>query len=246
MCIRDRYHTEYSNIYLINGVKKSLLIDTGSGILPLRPIIEELIGKRSLIVVNTHAHFDHVGSNHEFDEVYIHESEVNKINRSMDISFLKDSPKNIVSLYEDNSFILKPAKKVNVLRDGDIFDLGDIQVNILHCPGHSEGSISLYTNRGELFTGDNAHYGAMYLPKIKKLSHFIRMVYTLVNLCKKENISQIFPSHEDNDLHKEFLVELINSLNKIDSNWNAKKFDRFNNCWKVDIENFMFMIKKEQ
>ncbi len=243
--IDPRYYTLYSNIYLINGNKKSLLIDTGSGLFSLKPIIQNLIEDKPLIIINTHAHFDHIGSNYEFDEVFIHKNELDIISKPMDISFLKSSPNKIVSLYERSNFIISPTKNPKVLKDTTTFDLGNLKVKILNCPGHSEGSISLYTNRGELFTGDNAHYGAMYLPIKKELPSFIKMIRSLVDLCIKENIDQIFPSHEDYNLDRKFLSNLIDCLNKIDSNLANKKFDDFNNCWKIDIGKFMFMIKRE-
>jgi len=41
------------------------------------------------------------------------------------------------------------------LQDGDVFDLGDIVLAVLHLPGHSPGSIALWDEaRARLFTGD--------------------------------------------------------------------------------------------
>ena len=70
-----RYRTKYVNLYLIIGDEKALLIDTGCGLFPLKPIIDNIIGTMNLYVVNTHFHFDHRGSNDEFPEIFIHESE---------------------------------------------------------------------------------------------------------------------------------------------------------------------------
>ena len=74
--IDPRFLTTYTNIFLILGSNKSLLIDTGCGLFPLKPIVEELIEDRELFVINTHSHFDHIGSNSEFEEVYIHKNEI--------------------------------------------------------------------------------------------------------------------------------------------------------------------------
>ncbi|MBY9006691.1 MAG: MBL fold metallo-hydrolase [Candidatus Lokiarchaeota archaeon] len=243
--IDPRYHTEYSNIFLINGSIKSMLIDTGSGLFPLKSIIENLIDGRDLIVINTHSHFDHIGSNNEFDEVYIHEKELNKINKSIDISFLKDSPKEIVTKYKNIDFTLKPAKRINTIKEGDIFDLGEIQVKTVHCAGHSEGSLSLYTDRGELFTGDSAHYGAMYLPSLDNLSIFIKMIQKLIRFCNENNLNQLFPSHEIYFTNKDLLIELIDSLNKIKALWKFKNRDDFNNSWVIDTDKFKFMVKMD-
>ena len=65
----------YTNIYLILGPEKALLIDTGSGLYPIKPVVDNLIEHRELIVINTHTHFDHRGSNDEFETTYNHENE---------------------------------------------------------------------------------------------------------------------------------------------------------------------------
>ena len=40
-----------------------------------------------------------------------------------------------------------------LLEDGDILELGDIKLNIIHTPGHSRGGICIYCE-GSLFSGD--------------------------------------------------------------------------------------------
>ena len=59
------------NLWLIVGSERALLIDSGLGIAPLRPVVEQLTD-RPVLVVNTHHHFDHVGGNAEFGAVAAH------------------------------------------------------------------------------------------------------------------------------------------------------------------------------
>jgi rhodanese-related sulfurtransferase len=40
------------------------------------------------------------------------------------------------------------------LNDGDVINVGNIEVKAIYTPGHTDDSISLLTNRGDLFTGD--------------------------------------------------------------------------------------------
>ena len=61
--IETRFNTKYINLYLLIGKEKALLIDTGTGLFPLKPLVDNLIGDRKLKVVNTHTHFDHRGGN---------------------------------------------------------------------------------------------------------------------------------------------------------------------------------------
>ena len=59
------------NSYLVEGDERAALIDAGTGIAPLAPVVRRLTD-RPVTVVLTHNHFDHVGGAHEFDRVAIH------------------------------------------------------------------------------------------------------------------------------------------------------------------------------
>jgi glyoxylase-like metal-dependent hydrolase (beta-lactamase superfamily II) len=58
--------------WLVVGDDRAVLLDTGMGILPIRPVAAG-VTPLPLSVVNTHYHFDHIGGNHEFEEIAIHE-----------------------------------------------------------------------------------------------------------------------------------------------------------------------------
>ena len=58
-----------SNTWLVRGRDADLLVDTGNGVAPLAPVVEELRGgsDRPLLAVATHGHSDHIGGLHEFE-----------------------------------------------------------------------------------------------------------------------------------------------------------------------------------
>ena len=58
--------------WLVAGSDRAVILDTGMGVAPIRPVAEALTSA-PVSVVNTHYHFDHVGGNHEFDDIAIHE-----------------------------------------------------------------------------------------------------------------------------------------------------------------------------
>lgn len=62
-------------VYLVIGMDCAMLVDTGSGLGPLREVVEKLTDK-PVFVVNTHGHMDHVMGNYEFEEVYLNEKDV--------------------------------------------------------------------------------------------------------------------------------------------------------------------------
>lgn len=121
--IDPRYYTTYSNLFLILGSHSALLIDTGCGIFPLKPILRDLVKDKTLLVINTHSHFDHIGGNHEFDEVIIHNKELKSISIPSDVSFFQESPKEIVKRYENKKYTIPPANNIKSIDDEDIIDL---------------------------------------------------------------------------------------------------------------------------
>ena len=241
--IEPHYLIIYDNLYLIRGNNECLLIDTGCGIFPLKPIIEKFLNGKKLIVINTHSHFDHVGGNYEFDKVYIHKREKGIIAAPIDLKFLKESSSTIVNQCSNLNWILPPVKQVIPLSGGELFDLGGIKVECIHSPGHSPGSISLFTDKNELFTADVAHYGTMFLPLKDNLSFIINSIKELIGLSNEKGIQEIYPSHEDFNVSVELLTDLATHLENIDKYWEDKIPNRANNSWEINVGKFKFLIR---
>ncbi len=239
--IDPRFYTTYTNLYLILGSHSALLIDTGCGLFPLTPILDELISKKQLLVINTHSHFDHIGGNYEFKEILVHKYEVKSASKPFDITFLQDSPKEITKRYEKINYTIKPGKHIKPVKDGEILDLGGISIQIIHTPGHSPGSISLLTNSHELLVGDTAHYGTMYLTK-KTFPVILSSISKLISLFQKHNDIEIYPAHEEFAVGKDLLVELSKGIKNIDNLWDTKIRDDFLEAWVLSDENFKYAI----
>ena len=240
--IEPRLYTTYLNMYLLIGTNKALLIDTGCGLYPLKPVIKRIIKDKELMVINTHSHFDHRGGNEEFGEIWIHEKEYKDVSKICDVLFLKYSPKQVVTRLEKKDFKYQPAKIIHPIKEHDEFDLGGITIEIFHTPGHSTGSISLLTNKNELFTGDSAHYGAMYLPKRNEFPIILESLQKLLEICNTKKKVKLYPSHEDYDVGKELLETLINGIMNIDGIWSSKKKDEFLDSWVLDDGNFKYVV----
>jgi glyoxylase-like metal-dependent hydrolase (beta-lactamase superfamily II) len=241
--IDPRYYTTYINIYLLIGTTKALLIDTGCGLYPLKSIINRLIKNKELMVINTHSHFDHRGGNEEFGEIWVHEKEYKDVSTVCDVLFLKSSPKKVVTRLEKKDFKYQPAKVIHSLKEGDEFDLGDITIEVVHTPGHSMGSISILTNNNELFTGDTAHYGAMYLPKPSEFPIILESLQKMLEICKTKKKVELYPAHEDYAVGKELLKTLIEGIINIDDTWGSKKRDQFLDSWILDDGNFKYVVE---
>jgi len=103
-------------------------------------------------IVNTHSHIDHVMGNRQMRDltnaqIAIHEKESS--------SLINQSPQML------RMFGAEPSPPADItLRDGDLITVGKISLKVLHTPGHSPGSISLY-NDGIVFTGDTLFVGGV-------------------------------------------------------------------------------------
>jgi len=238
------YTNDPLNLYLLLGSHTALLLDTGCGLYPLKPIVDSLIGERKLLVFNTHFHWDHPLGNVEFGEVYIHENEVDIVSNPYDVSYFKDSPNEIIRIYAEQNFLIPPAKIIKPLRDGDIFDLGEIEIKAIHCPGHSPGSICLLTSTGELFTSDVAYYGDQFLPKKEKFPLVLNTLSKLIELCEEQKNLELYPSHRKTPCDKTLLTDLYKGIKNIENLWDTKKAFDFFEAWQIDDDKFRYYISR--
>jgi glyoxylase-like metal-dependent hydrolase (beta-lactamase superfamily II) len=183
--------------------------------------------------------------NIEFGEVYIHEKEVEFISKPYDVSYFKDSPNEIVKIYAEQNFLIPPAKSIKPLRDGDIFDLGEIKVEVIHCPGHSPGSICLLTSTGELFTSDVAYYGDQFLPKKEEFPKVLKTLSKLIDICKKQENLELYPSHRNYPCDITLLTDLYMGIENIDNLWETKELFDFFKAWQIDDEKFRYFVSRE-
>ena len=98
------------------------------------------------------------------------------------------------------------------------------------------------TNKGDLFTGDTAHYGAMYLPKKRQFSVILDSISKLLGLFDESNVQEIYPSHEEYPVGKELLEKLYEGITNIENIWDTRTQDRFLDAWILEDENFKYKI----
>lgn len=171
------------NVWHVRGRELDLLIDTGLGVASLAAAARDLFG-RSLAAVATHAHMDHVGGMHEFEERWIHALEADAMARAAnplpldpaaydagarrwlaDLGY--DISAGLLTAIPERGFdpathALAPASATRLLHEGDVIDTGDRAFEVLHLPGHSPGSIGLWEAKtGTLFSGDAIYDGPL-------------------------------------------------------------------------------------
>lgn len=171
-----------SNVWHIRGRDRDLVIDSGNGIGALRPAIDGLAQGRPVVCIVTHGHFDHVGGLHEFDDRRGHRADADEVRRPFAMRLHSaDFPEGAEEMYAYYGYPVPPtivsalpyedfdadawsspgADLTDVVGDGDVIDLGDRALEVLHVPGHTPGSVALWeADTGLLYTGDMVYVGA--------------------------------------------------------------------------------------
>ena len=196
-----------TTLYVYEGEKRVLLLDTGFGLLPLREMVESLCPGKEIVVVNSHAHGDHASGNCQFDTVGVGRWDEPASHKGMDadtrkrylVSFFEDNPR--AAKVDVNAWLPGPAKHIVPLSDGDVIDLGGVQLEVIEAPGHSIGSICLFDRaNGYLFTGDLMLTWQVWgqLTDSSTLKEYGRTQDRLAAL--EPQVTEVFPAHgrEDN------------------------------------------------
>ena len=154
----------YENLFLIEGDKRALLVDSSEGVVGLKKFVTQLTDK-PLTVILTHGHIDHAMGAVEFEEIYmnfkdksIYEAMSSKKERREYLKVsLPDTQKNWVSKLELTD-ATKADECFNDLHDGDSFDLRNLTVQTFAAPGHTAGTmVVLIVEEKILISGDAAN-----------------------------------------------------------------------------------------
>ncbi len=109
-------------------------------------------GMEITTILNTHAHTDHIMGNAEMVRctgatIVIHEAESYQ---------LSHPPGESLALFQ-----AEPSPPADILvQDGDTIHVGEMELQVIHTPGHSPGSISL-SIEDMVFTGDTLFVGSV-------------------------------------------------------------------------------------
>jgi len=176
------------NCYILadEETKEAIVIDPGDDVDDILSIIRDK-GLTVKYIINTHAHFDHVGANAQLKkatgaEILLHEAD----------AALLSSSSGQAGMFGMKAEPSPPADRY--IRDGDIITAGEVSLTVLHTPGHSSGGICLIED-GMVFTGD-----ALFAGSIGRTDRPGGDLMTLINSIKTKLLdmpddTRVFPGH---------------------------------------------------
>jgi glyoxylase-like metal-dependent hydrolase (beta-lactamase superfamily II) len=143
-----------ANCYIVGceNTKIGCIIDPGSD----AEVIAEEVRKHQIIIkyiVNTHGHMDHVAANNLVQDmcggkIVIHQDDAPMLDNT-----------------GSRNMVLPQTKMISIsasqlLSDGDELQIGNLNMFVIHTPGHTPGGICLKIN-GHLFSGDTLFAGSV-------------------------------------------------------------------------------------
>lgn len=126
-----------TNCYIVGDedTGEAAVIDPGGSVDRIMSVISRY-GLTVKLIVNTHAHPDHVGGNAALAKatgapIVIHEAEAEML-------------KNISRIGAGLGIPVEPSPAPQrTVKEGDVLEVGNIKMKVLHTPGHSPGGICL-------------------------------------------------------------------------------------------------------
>ena len=179
--------------YLILGGKRALLLDALAAPCDLMGLVRSVTDK-PVIFCLTHADPDHTANAAAFPVQYLHAEEA--------------------ALYTPPE-----GCRTVALQDGDYFDLGGKDLDVIHIPGHTPGSIALVDRlRGQLYVGDSVSNAPVYMFGEKRnMERYIASLRRLQSMAEINVFNILLPAHGPMPLYPERIGDLIECAEGIQS-----------------------------
>lgn len=204
-------HCEEVIAYLILGRERAALFDSGMGIANIHFEVKRLTSL-PITVINSHCHYDHIGGNIRFSDVYVfdHPFEISRIEKGYTSTECQKfmQPENYRHLPTDfdlTKYRVYPSTVTKRLHHLESIDLGGRKLTVHHSPGETPGNICLYDSQYRiLFTGDTLYPGTLWAHLDESdFESYRKTLNYLTGLL--DDISHLCPAHNEAYMPKEML-----------------------------------------
>lgn len=169
---------DYTNCYIMQDeeTKEAICIDPGGEINKIEEMLKILKAKLKYIYL-THSHLDHIEKAQELKEKYGGEILISRLGEEN----INNSEINLSSMIGKDTYTNVDAR----VDDKDILHIGNIELEVISTPGHTNDGTSLYCKEEKIvFTGDTLMYmgyGRTDFPtgSLKELKKSLKKLFTL-------------------------------------------------------------------
>jgi glyoxylase-like metal-dependent hydrolase (beta-lactamase superfamily II) len=216
-------HYEQTIVNLVIGEQGAVLIDTGCGIGNLRSAVREVTDK-PLMVINTHTHSDHLGSNAQFDQIVMYDHPLSRraaergvshqtLEKEILADFLVTKP--WPNEFDPGGFSIPPFPVSRWLKDGKRSGFGGLDFEVIHTPGEAPDHVCLLDRTNHLlFCGDILLHGPVWTHlEGGSLEDLARSYRRLMNYF--DEFDHLMPGHNQPYLEKDLLPETLAAAEKI-------------------------------
>lgn len=183
-----------TNCYIVfcERTREAVVIDPGFDRFDEDIVLGKIreLGLSVKYIINTHGHIDHISGNAKLKR----ETGAKIAVHADDAEMLIDPSKNYFIGALFSTYGVSPPDIL--LKDGDEIRVGDIRIRVLHTPGHTPGSISLYIEEeGVVFTGDTLFAGSIGRTDLPGSSHEKIMRSIREKLLSLPDETRVYPGH---------------------------------------------------
>lgn len=159
-------------MYLVEGSERAALLDTGNGVGDLKGYVEGILKGKPYDVILTHGHVDHASGADQFgDNVYMNPLDYELSlthcsieHRKSSFAHWREMFPGTMPEFADSDFIPVRTRSYLPLKDGQRFSLGDITLEAIHVPGHTQGmTMILIVEERVILFGDGCGVGVLLL-----------------------------------------------------------------------------------
>ena len=180
-----------TNTYIVySDDKKSCFIIDPCNAKKMSDVLKENGLKPSHILL-THGHFDHILAVAQLQKEYgakvcIHADDANALANDID------------NLSAYLSFKVEKCKADILLKDGDIISIGDMEIKVMHTPGHSPGSVCfIFESERVIFSGDTLFHLSVGRTDFEHSSKKDLKASILYKLYMLKGDYTVLPGHEE-------------------------------------------------
>lgn len=239
-------HYEETLMYLLIGRDRAALIDTGCGIGDLHKVVKTVTDK-PVVVINTHTHTDHIGSNNTFEHVamFDHPFSHRVAEEGVPHQTLQDEilAENLVIKpwprgFDPNGFSLPPFRVRRWIRPGDRIDLGDRDLFVIHTPGEAADHICLLDRTDRiLFCGDILLHGPVWTHLDGGNLNDLVLSYRRL-MRHFDDFDHLMPGHNEPWLGRELLPASLAGAEKVVSG--QAEYREITDPWNRQLRQYSF------